>query len=133
PLNGFQIVSPGTPVPALTQDICTDLVAGGPGGGRGGSMQSPMAATERAGLVKRTNWNSALAAFNGTINNPVDESGNVLTGATITWAAGDTWNNQNANDTPGDFRMMKGFVDSNGAGAQSVFTVSGLPAKYLQY
>jgi hypothetical protein len=48
------------------------------------------------------------------------------TSATVLWTANNTWNVP-ITQTPGDLRMMKGYIDTNDTSITSI-TVSGLPA-----
>jgi len=81
-----------------------------------------MAPTEGAGVVATPNWNE-LATANGTNVGLRDESG-VYTGATVGWNSGGIWNLGLPN-TPGDPRMMNGYLDPMAAAA--TITVSNLP------
>jgi len=81
-----------------------------------------MAPTEGAGVVAKPNWNE-LATASGTNVGLRDESG-VYTGATVGWNSGGIWNLGLPN-TPGDPRMMNGYLDPMAAAA--TITVSNLP------
>ena len=70
---------------------------------------TPMAASETAGVVPRSNWNMAAGA-NGSGLALADETG-AATGATLTWSATSVWSLGIA-DNPGDARMMKGYLDT---------------------
>ena len=92
----------------------------------GGS--TAMAASEVAGLVARSNWNSATAS-SGSALSLRDESGN-STGATVSWSSSSVWSLPIAN-TAGNFHMMYGYLDS--VGQNTTVTVSGLPANAPGY
>jgi hypothetical protein len=114
--------------------VSADIVSIDWGGGGGTGSSSQMGATESAGAIPATNWNS----FNGlaaqaTPQTLVNSTG-AATPATVTWASNNTWNTPTppAADTPGDLRMMKGYLDTNDfsatAGQTTTITVANLPA-----
>jgi hypothetical protein len=89
-------------------------------GGGGGTLQSQMSATETAGVVPLSNWNSFAPVGQATGGTPgsqatpqplVDNSG-AASGASVVWTANNTWNTP-ITEAPGDFRMMKGYIDTN--------------------
>jgi hypothetical protein len=82
---------------------------------------TPMAATETAGVVPKPNWNEA-SGVSGNVA-LVDETG-TTTLASVTWTA-DAAHALGIADSPGDFRMMDGYLDSDGSNTSIV--VSGLP------
>jgi hypothetical protein len=86
---------------------------------------TPMASTESAGVVAETNWNQASGNISASSLALVDASGNG-TGASITWTADNVWNTPIA-DTPGNYRMMRGYLDT-GFGNTTTAIVSGLPS-----
>jgi hypothetical protein len=91
-------------------------------------LDTPMAPTEVAGVVPKSNWNEAQ----GTSGNGlalVDETG-TANGATISWSAFLVWSMPIAN-TPGNFHMMNGDLDSQGQ--TNTVTVTGLPANAAGY
>lgn len=101
--------------------ISVDFVGGG----------TPMAATEIAGVLARPNWNIVPAAT-GSALALADETG-TPTGATMAWVASSGWQLGIA-DTPGDFRMMNGYLDA--IGQSTTVNISNLPtdsAGYLIY
>jgi hypothetical protein len=90
-----------------------------------GSSTTAMAATESAGVVPKTNWNTAAGATRTTPLALVDESG-VLTNATVTWTSNGAWMIPIA-DQPGNARLMKGYLDTSSTSATTV-TIAGLPS-----
>jgi hypothetical protein len=82
-----------------------------------------MASTETAGVVAKSNWNQASGANNSSPLALVDETGAATT-ATITWTADNVWQ-QSITDSPGNVRMMKGYLD-NGNQDTTTVTVTGL-------
>ena len=107
-----------TAVTARTVSI--DFIGGG----------TPMAATETAGVVARSNWNSAAGNVQTTPLPLVDETG-ASTGATVTWSSDNNWALPIA-DAPGNVRMMRGYLDT-GAENPTAVTVSGLPVSATGY
>lgn len=84
-----------------------------------------MAATESAGVIAKTRWNSATGASRATALALVDESGAATT-ATVTWTSNNTWSTPIA-DAAGSPRMMKGYLDTSASSTTTV-TVAGLPS-----
>jgi hypothetical protein len=95
-------------------------------GGNGGTAQSPMGAGEVAGVVPQDNWNSFTGQNQPAAQALVDDAG-AATGATVVWTSPAGQWDTNIADTPGNLRMMLGYLDTNGVDALSV-TVSNLPA-----
>jgi len=90
-----------------------------------------MGASESAGVVAETNWNNATG---NTSTNPlslVDATG-VLNGATATWTSDVSWNLP-ITDSPGNVRMMGGYIDALSATNSTTVTVMGLPASSTGY
>ena len=81
-----------------------------------------MAATETAGVLPATRWNSAPAA-SGSLAALVASDG-TGTGASITWSGENLWVLPVA-DAPGNARMMNGYLDPFGMAS---VTVTALPA-----
>ena len=108
----------------------------------GGPNTTPMGPAEVAGVDPVANWNNSavLSPGNGGHSNTtgapvplVDSAGNAIS-ATVDWqGSGNGWASGIA-DTPGDFRMMKGYLDTGDTSTHTI-TVNGLsPAKsYLVY
>jgi hypothetical protein len=112
PLNAIQIV-PVTPALAA---IGIDFV---------GSSPATLAPGESAGVVPKTNWNSASGASRSTPLALVDDAG-APTSATVTWTATGEWMTP-ITDQPGNARMMKGYLDTSTTSVTTV-TVAGLPS-----
>jgi hypothetical protein len=89
---------------------------------------NPMAATEVAGVIAKSGWNSASGST-GSAQVLEDET-DTSTGATLSWSSSPVWSLPIA-DTPGNFRMMNGYLDS--VGQNTVVTVAGLPANAAGY
>lgn len=100
---------------AQTAAISIDFV------GRG----TAMGAAETAGVTPTANWNNATGTASTTPLALVDETG-AATGATVSWSAEVGWSLPII-DTPGNSRMMYGYLDTLG-NTPTVVTVSGLPA-----
>jgi hypothetical protein len=84
-----------------------------------------MAASEIAGAVPVGHWNNASGASSATPLPLNDDAGNPSPAA-IVWQADNIWNTQ-APDTPGNSRMMRGYLDT-GSGNPTVVTFTGLAA-----
>ena len=109
---------------ANAQTISVDFV-----GGTGTNQPGNMAPSEVAGVVPVPNWNNATSANGGPLA-LVDSTG-AATPATVTWAAAATYASGIPN-TPGDYHMMKGFLDQSGNNpgpfSATTVTVAGLNA-----
>ena len=88
-----------------------------------------MGSTEVAGVVAKANWNNASGLTNTTGQALVDETGSA-TGAKVTWNTNGIWILP-ITDTPGNARMMRGYLDTTGA--TTTVTVAGLPANAAGY
>ena len=108
----------------------------------GGPATTPMAPTEIAGVTSAANWNNSATlapGHNGHYNDtgapvPLVDSAGAATSITLDWqGSGNGWASGVA-DTPGDFRMMKGYLDT-GSNTTTTVTVAGLSpsASYLVY
>ncbi len=95
--------------------IGIDFVGGG----------TAMSSQETAGVVPRSGWNAAPGASRSTPLPLVDSSG-AASGASVTWSAYNVFNTA-ITDTPGNNRMMNGYLD-NGAGGTIGVSVAGLAA-----
>src|SRR5262249_44034209 len=82
-----------------------------------------MVASEVAGVVPKSNWNTAAGATRATALALADEAG-APSGATITWTANNTWSTPLV-DQPGNRRMMKGYLDTSSTSVTTI-TVAGL-------
>jgi hypothetical protein len=85
----------------------------------------PMAASEVAGVVAKSNWNAATGASSAVPLALVDETG-TPTNVSVSWTSDDVWE-QSITDAPGNVRMMKGYLD-NGFADTTTVTVTGLPS-----
>jgi hypothetical protein len=89
-----------------------------------------MASSETAGVVPKKNWNKAQGRSSTAPLALVDETG-AATNATATWRSDNNWKLPTA-DTPGDARMMRGYLDTGRENPTTV-TVSGLRASSKGY
>jgi hypothetical protein len=101
---------------------------------------TPMGADEVAGVadldLARPNWNNAISEDNSharkegwlNINTLVDDSG-TDTLARLSWTANGA-NSLFILNNPGDFRMMRGYLDTSNTTSTNV-TVSDLPASFI--
>jgi len=103
-------------------------------GGRGTTAATAMAPSETAGARPAAHWNSASGDMGSA--GSLTLSDGTKSNASITWDAPvvnttSLWT-MNYADTPGDLRMMNGYLDPRWstlpANASTLFTVSGLPA-----
>jgi hypothetical protein len=96
-------------------------------GTAGNGTQTAMGASEVAGVgpFAASNWNSFTTGVQATPVALNDSSGGATT-ATANWTSNNLWTTPAA-DTPGDLRMMRGYLDSSDTSTTSV-TVAGLPA-----
>ncbi len=99
--------------------LSINFVGGGPNGD-----PSPMGAAEVAGVAAKPNWNNA-ASNTGSLSGLVNDLGTATT-AVISWKSDNTWSTLIA-DTPGNYRMMKGYLDTGNVNPTTV-QVSNLPA-----
>jgi hypothetical protein len=83
-----------------------------------------MAATESAGVVAKSNWNS-VTGVSQTIPLALKDEAGVTTGATLTWSA-DNVGSTPIVDQPGNRRLMKGYLDQDFK-KPTMVTVAGLP------
>jgi hypothetical protein len=101
---------------------------GNNGGTEGWSVKTkPMAPAESAGVVVQKNWNSvadcSAGGATGTKTGLLDDQGNT-TSASVAWQ-GDGGFCIEIADSPGDYRMMRGYLDIFDNWRE--ITVSGLP------
>jgi hypothetical protein len=114
PVNAIQIVPTSPPPPPA--GFAIDFVG----------SATAMTAAESAGVVAKTNWNSAAGAASAAPLSLVDDSGAATT-ATVAWSANGAWMLP-ITDAAGNARMMKGYLDTNSASVTTV-TVSGLSSR----
>jgi len=87
-------------------------------------LGTPMGSNEVAGVVPKANWNNETGNKNPTPQGLLDETGAATTAA-VTWSSDDSWD-EPITDSPGNVRMMKGYLD-NGQQNTSTVTVTNLP------
>ena len=92
-----------------------------------GNAPTPMAASESAGVVAALDWNNG-AGNQGSLPSLLDNLG-LPTTASAVWTANDPWAIGLA-DTPGNYRMMNGYLDSSPTSTTAV-TVSSLPSYFM--
>ena len=109
-------------VPGIGAAISVDFQGGSVNNG----YPSAMTATEYAGQVVANNWNIAGGSV-GTVSTLAQSEG-ALTAASVTWACGNTWSTP-ITESPGDNRMMKGYLD-NSSTTNTMVTVTNLPSAY---
>jgi hypothetical protein len=90
---------------------------------------TPMASSESAGVIAKTNWNNATGNINTSFP-LVDETG-TQNGATVSYTGDNPWAVPIA-DTAGNFRMMRGYLDTGNQSPSSI-TVAGLPVSSTGY
>src|ERR1017187_8526298 len=88
-----------------------------------------MGSTEVAGVVAQSNWNDASGTSSTTPLVLLDQNGD-STSATVTWNTNGIWELPIA-DNPGNYRMMRGYLDT--VGGTTTVTVAGLPANAAGY
>jgi len=88
-----------------------------------GNSTIPMSPDEVAGVVAMKHWNNAVGASRSTSLALIDETG-TTTAATVTWAANATWTLP-ITDQTGDYRMMRGYLDTSSTSITTV-KVAGL-------
>jgi endoglucanase len=91
---------------------------------------TPMAATETAGVVAQQYWNGAYGN-SGVFSGMLDNQGGA-TAAEVSWAASNMYYNTNILDQPGNFRMMKGYLDDSNISFTAV-QITGIPGTYDVY
>jgi hypothetical protein len=89
-----------------------------------------MSASESAGVVAKTNWNSAAGNASSAALALNDETG-ASNGATVTWTSDNNWALP-VTDTAGNLRMMRGYLDT-GNQKPSTISIAGLPASSTGY
>jgi hypothetical protein len=113
-VSAISAIAAASPKGAISIDFVGSVVA--------------MASTEVAGVVPKSNWNNAIGA-NGSGMALVNETGTATT-AIVTWTSSSVFHLP-IKDTPGNFRMTKGYLDT--VGQNAVVTVTGLPADSTGY
>ena len=111
---------------ATAQTVSVNFV-----GGNGPTTPTPMDPTEVAGVVPVPNWNNAAGANapGGTPMSLVDSTG-AATALTVDWEGSPGTYSSGIPNTPGNFRMMVGYLDQGGGPpyTTTTVTVAGLNA-----
>ncbi|HEX4811099.1 MAG TPA: cellulase family glycosylhydrolase [Bryobacteraceae bacterium] len=90
---------------------------------------TPMASSEMAGVIAQQYWNGAYGN-SGVFSGVLDSHGGA-TAAEVNWAASNMYYT-NILDQPGNFRMMKGYLDNSNTSFTAV-QVTGIPGTYDVY
>jgi hypothetical protein len=90
---------------------------------------SAMAASESAGVAPKTNWNNASGVSGSGL--PLHDETGVVGSATVAWSCNNVWSTS-ITDAAGNFRMMKGYLDTASTSVTTV-TVSSLPSNTNGY
>lgn len=105
---------------ARAAQIGIDFQATGNGG------QPAMAASESAGVIPQTNWNSLAASSNAGSNLLIDSTGATVAGSNIVWSTNNNFTIAGSgNNNPGNQKMLNGYIDTNNTDANT-FTVTGV-------
>jgi hypothetical protein len=88
-----------------------------------------MAASESAGVVAKTNWNNASGVSGSGL--PLHDETGAVSNASVSWSCNNVWSTS-ITDTAGNFRMMKGYLDTASTSVTTV-TVSSLPSHAAGY
>jgi hypothetical protein len=112
--------------------ISIDFVGGIPPGDSGVTGTVVMAATESAGVKLAANWNSATS--NAGSLSSLKLADGTPSSASVSWSTpiasletSATWSLSWA-DSPGNVRMMNGYLDPRAVASPAIVTVSGLPS-----
>jgi endoglucanase len=90
---------------------------------------TPIASSETAGVVAQQYWNGAYGN-SGVFSGMLDNRG-AATAAAVNWTASNMYFT-NIVDQPGNFRMMKGYLDDSNTSFTAV-QVTGVPGSYDVY
>jgi hypothetical protein len=118
PVNGIQII-PSPQQSTTARVVSINFVGNG----------TLMGTSESAGVVAKTNWNNATGNTNSSMALK-DETG-AGNGATLSYTGDNPWAVP-ITDTAGNFRMMRGYLDT-GNQNPSTITISGLPFSTTGY
>jgi aerobic-type carbon monoxide dehydrogenase small subunit (CoxS/CutS family) len=118
PVNGIQIIP--TPQQSTTARVVSINFVGN-GTAMGGS--------ETAGVVAKTNWNNATGNTSGSVALK-DETG-AANGATLSYSGDNPWAVP-ITDTAGNFRMIRGYLDTGNQNPSTV-AIAGLPSSSTGY
>lgn len=139
-------ISMWIPTSAIAGSIAVNFVGGsipGGGGNNGGGAVTAMQSSEIAGVIPQAFWNNAGI---GGQADPIENSSGSLTagalrdnvgaafpGLSVTWSAFNTFSTF-VLDTPGNGRMMKGYLDSSNnnpfTSSDTLVTVANLPSLF---
>ena len=108
--------------PFSRQAISIDFVGGSSTNGTPSRMQP----TETAGVIPLTNWNSVAGATGSASGLYLGDG--TTTSAAVNWSSSGTWSTP-MTETPGNARMMKGYLDCPG-GQTTTIAVSSLTAAF---
>ena len=121
--DGNETGESGTDGASPPRIISIDFV-GGVSGDAGIAATVVMAASESAGVKPATNWNGAQGSA-GTLSSLKLADG-TTSSASVTWNAAGTWSLYLTDPSPGDARMMNGYLDPMAPASPATVTVSGL-------
>ncbi|MCL5096739.1 MAG: cadherin-like domain-containing protein [Candidatus Omnitrophica bacterium] len=127
-MNVVLVYVPATPNPVISIDF-------GAGTQYAAPFTNPMETNEVAGVIPVANWNSFAPITNdppasGSLAELIDDSGLLVYGASVAFDGPDVYSVDTTPDTPGDNRMMKGYLDGWGIDAASHVTLTGIPAAF---
>lgn len=127
-MSDNSIVAPATPMAAGDG---SGLVSANFAGG-GSATPTPMAPTEVAGVAQAANWNNLFGATAGGMPPALNDSAGGVTSARVDWEGSPNTGATSIADTPGNNRLMKGYLDTN-ANSVTRVTLLGLnPADVYQ-
>lgn len=127
-INVLDAYQPTGPRPIISIDF-------GAGSQYGSGLTSKMGLDEVAGLFPVPNWNSIdpitfSPPASGALPILVDSYGTEINGATVSFSGPNIYSCPTIEDTPGDIRMMRGFLDGWEPANKSTITVNGLPRAF---
>jgi hypothetical protein len=128
--TGAWLLLAALPVYAQTTTIGANFDGGS---GNGGTAFDPGLVTGTAGVVPQANWNN-LDTDAGGPSTLVDSTGSP-TSATVSWSAGDTWSNSEADANVGNQNalLLNNYLDG-GSGGTATVAISNIPyASYSLY
>ncbi len=96
-------------------------------GGKANTSVSSMGSGETAGVISQTDWNN-LSGLSGSDSSLVDNSGNTVSGLSVSYTSLNTWADQAISNSAGNDRLMRGYLDFNVNNGSASVTVSGLTA-----
>ena len=102
--------------------ISVDFIGGSGSNGTPAAMSASETAGVAIGGTVRNNWNSISGGSGTGVAGLVTDDGSTLATTTLSFSSGGTWST-GVSDTPGNNRMMKGFLD----GTNTAFSLTNLP------